>query len=873
VALWVLRVTVPASEVDAIAGDLEETAVAEGRGGLWFLGQAVLFALSFGAARVWQGLRAARRATSIGEILREGRTMEGWWKDLKVSGRGLMRRPGFTLIVVATLGLGIGANTAIFSVVQGALLWELPYPDPDRLVRHSDGYRDWGAYGSSMSLPNILDLREGSTQVQAMEAYTVRSVNLAGEERPERVRGLAVGPDFFRVLGMPPALGRDFAREDNVRGAADVVILAHELWQDHFGGDPEIMGRTVLLDAYPFAVIGVMPEAFEFRGNPRLFFPIQYEGQEMGRLGRGFNAIGRLAPTATLEGARTELQAIFRRLEEEYPEANQNWQTWIDPLKSWMVGSASTASLRLLAGAVLLVLLISCVNVANLLLVRSESRQKELAVRVAMGAGRGRLLPVFLSESLLLGLGGGVLGLALAYWGVPVLVSLYGSALPRADAIGIDGGVLAFALGLSVATGLLVGALPALRTDVSQIQGHLKEGTRAVSRSGRRIRQGLVVVEMALSVMLAAGAALLMQSFWNVTSVDSGLAEPEQVLVAGLSLSSGTYGDAASQVAFSRELAAAAEAAPGVTAAGLTSRLPLNGGYNITDLFVHNDDERVAHFVELRYVTPGFFAAAGLDLVAGRGITYADGDEGINVLVTRELAVQLFGGPDAAVDQFIRPGHQEEPFRVVGVAEDIRDMGLTRRPPPGIYFAVGPQARSSDLFLLVRASGDPTQALPGLREAVARLDPALPLYGTRLLSDVIDGTVRTRRFSMSLFALFAGLALLLGAIGIYGVMSFTVSERTREVGVRLALGARRDDVVRMVLRSGLQLTLLGLLIGVSSAVAASRLLADLLFEVEGTDPLIHGGVGLLLTVVALAACYLPARRASSVNPVEALRHE
>ncbi len=877
VARWLLARCVPPEELEAVEGDLLEEATDHGHGRLWLVIQAGVVVLGFVVAEVGRRAGAVHAAQTVSEIFdAEGVGMEGWLKDLKVSVRSLARRPGFSAIIIATLALGIGVNTAIFSILRGAVLFNLPYDEPSRVMWHSDGWRESGGWGSSQSLPNLLDIRDQASTLADLEAYGYRSMNLAEADPPERALGLLAGPAFLSILGVHPVLGREFTEEDNLDGAPDVVLLTHGLWQERFGGGSDIVGSTVDLDGTPFTVIGVLPESFEFRPDPRLLMPLKYGGRlgEYNRRGRGLHAISRLADGATRESAQAEVASIFSRLAEAYPESNTGWTTFVHPIREFMVPESARNSLRLLSWAVAMVLLIACVNVANLLLVRSESRQRELAVRVAMGARRSRLLPVFLSESLLLGLLGGAAGVVLAYLGLPVLVSLYGASLPRADTIAIDGVVLAFAAGVSILTGLIVGILPALRVDVGRLAGQLKEGTRAVSRSGQRVRQALVVVEVALSVMLVSGAGLLLKSFQRMASIDTGLKEPEQVLVTNVTLSAGAYDGAEEWAAFFADLVRSVEGIAGVEAVGITNRLPLNGGYNVTNLYRYDDRDRVSHFVELRYVSPGFFDAVGIELLAGRQLTSADGEEGTNVVVTAELARQLFGSASDAVGGAIVFEGAEEPERIVGVVSDLKDLGRTRAAPPGIYYANGPGATAGRASILtIRVQGDPMDVLPNVRAAVNGLDPSLPVYGTRLLSDVEAQTVGVQRFNMSLFGLFAGLALLLGAVGIYGVMSYMVSERTRELGVRMALGARGGEVVRMIMKGALSLTLAGMIVGVVAALLSGRFVVELLYEVEPNDPVVLTAVVVILLGVAMAASYLPARRASSVNPVEALRHE
>lgn len=799
--------------------------------------------------------------------------VEGWVREMRFALRALAKRPGFVAATVGTLALGIGGSTAIFSVIHGAVLRPLPFHEPDRLVFLSESWKDQAVPGgSSMNPANFADLQASVRSIEGMTPYTFWSANLTGGDRPQRVQGLQVGHEFFSTLGVRPVIGRDFSLEEGSVGGPDVALVTHELWRDLFGGDPGLVGRDVVLNSTPYTVIGVLPEGTGFPGSPRIYVPLHFAGAEHSRGGRDLNGVGRLVPGATLETARQDMMAAYAPLEEAYPQ-NDNWTAWADPLHDLAVRPAQRRSLELLGWAVGLVLLIACLNVANLLLVRAETRQRELAVRVALGAGKGRLIPHFLSEGLVLGVIGGGLGVVVGYAALEAIKSGFSRMLPRADEIGLDSTTLLFALGVSLLSGLVVGLVPAVRTRALDLQADLRDGARGVSGAGSRLRQSLVVGEIGLAVVVLAVAGLLGNSFYRVARIDTGLRDPEQVLVAQVALGD-EYEDSASRARFFQELMARVEGLPGVTSAGLTSRLPLFGGSNFTSVPVVGDPERAARFVEWRMVTPGFFDAVGVRLEEGRMMDASDAalDTLRTVVITRELARQLFA-EESPLGRRIDLFGDEVGMEVVGVVSDLRDLGHERPVPPGVYAAAGNAVAPAFAYLLVRSATDPLQLVPRLRELVQELDPGLPVFGTRTLDDVVRQRLGGRMFAVSLLAIFAATALLLGSIGIYGVMSYAVSQRTREMGVRLALGAKGVDVVRLVVRHGVRLTVLGLALGLAGAWLSTRWISSQLFGVEATDPLTYVGVAVLLGGVSLLASWLPARRAARTDPLEALRAE
>lgn len=798
--------------------------------------------------------------------------MGDWVREIRLALRSLARRPGFAFLAIVTLALGIGANTAIFSVIDGAILRPLPYADPDRLVWLSDGHDDFGGSGIDQSLPNLLDLRAGSSLLASSAMYTFGSVNLATAERPERARVLLTSSEMLGTLGVEPRLGRDLLSEDDISGSTRVVILTDEVWRTRFAADPAVVGQNTTVDAAPAVIIGVTGPDFRFPGDPELIMPLQHEGAEYPRGNRYFHAIGRLAPGASIAGLRSELQGIFDGLVEEYPGPNEDWFTWADPMRDFALGR-NRQGLFLFGGAVALVLLIACVNVANLLIVRAETRQRELAVRYALGAGRSGLLPHFLSEGLVLALAGGIMGTVGAYWGVDLLVGLFGGVLPRADQIGLNANALGFGIAVSIVVGILVGLVPLVRMHPALLHQTLKEGGRGSRGGTRRLGSGLVMAEVALAVLIVTAAGLLTNSVWRLQHIELGVADEERVLTFQLSLPEARYRADESIRLFYDRLADDIQRIPGVQAAGFVNRLPLLGGYNTTVFSAVDDPERVARFVSIRSVTPGYFEAVGVPLVRGRWLEPAEfADTAMRFLLINEtLARELFGTEDP-IGRRVGPNWRDGGVEVVGVVGDIAGGRATQPPPPAIYFAAAANAQRA-MGGLVRTVGDPMTVLPAVRRLMQEADAEVPLFAVRTLEDIAQARLGRQQMAMSLFGLFAGLALLLGAIGIYGVMAYSVTQRAGELGVRLALGASRASVLRLVLGQGVRLTLPGVAAGLLLAVAATRLIQGLLYNVSALDPLTYGAVAVVLAVVSLSATCVPAYRATRVDPLSSMRSE
>lgn len=835
------------------------------------------------AARAWYRRQVAGFALRwrAFDTRRGGRgTMETWTRDLRLALRALMRAPGFTAVAVLTLALGIGANTAMFSVIEGTLLRPLPYDRPDELVWLADGHRNFGGGGTNQSVPNLMDLRAGSERMRSSAIYRVLGGNLSAGEQALRVPILFTSSELLDVLGMAPALGRDLLPPDDAVGAEPAALLTDAVWRSSFGADPGVVGTTITVDARPARVVGVLTPDFTFPGDPRIVMALQHVGADLTRNQRGYNGIARLTEGADAAALTEELQGIFSGLVETYPDANEGWFTMARPLSDYMLGR-NRDSLLLLGGAVLLVLLIACVNVANLLLVRAERRHREMAVRYSLGARRSALASLFLAESMILALAGGALGIAGAYGGVDLLVSLYGDTLARADAISINGTVLLATLAASLLVGVVVGLVPLVRVRGDELQHHLKEGARGSSGRGSRLGRGLVAAELALSVVVVAGAGLMANSMWRLQRVDLGVRDAQRVMTFTLSMPATSYPDAAAIGGFVDELEARLEALPGVRAAGFVNRLPLLGGDNTT-VTAWGDPERRKDFTSVRFVTPGYFEAVGVPLVAGR---WFDPEEarGSNdaVIINETLARALFPGEDP-VGQ--RIAHTPGGLVVVGVCGDLAG-GSPDRPPPGAFYVplgtmlrlFGDDSRSPGDYwgfgALVRTTGDPRALLPSMREAVRTIDPGLPLDRVRTLHDIAVDRLGARRFALSLFGVFAGLALLLGSVGIYGVMSYSVAQRAREVGMRMALGASRGSVLRMIFGESARLVVPGLVLGLGAALASARLLDNLLFEVSPLDPWTYVAVATVLTLVSVAATWVPAFRATRVDPAASMRRE
>jgi predicted permease len=803
-------------------------------------------------------------------------------QDLRYGARMLRKNSGFTLIAVLTLALGIGANTAIFSVVNGVLLKPLPYREPEQLIRLFESSQTQPKF--PMARGNFQNYREENATLAGLALYTRRDMELSQDGKPERLAALGVTAGFFELLGVRPLLGREFRREDELPNNSSVVILSHALWQRRFNGDPDVVGKAVTLEGRPFTIVGVMPPGAQhvggdYRSTPHgatvdLWGPLEIPPQA--ERGAHFcNAIGRLKPGVTLDQGAADLNMIAGRLAQQFPNTNQGWRIAIQPLREEIAGRARTTLLALF-GAVVFVLLIACVNVANLLLARATGREREIAVRAAVGAGRGRIVRQLLTESLLLAMVGAAAGIMLAQWAIDALRKLGPEQLPRMQSVSIDGRILLFTLGVTMVTGVLFGLAPALQGGQVNLNVSLKEGGRGGGGQRRRLRDTLVITEVALALTLLAGAGLLIRSFWKLQQADPGF-NPDRVLTASLSLPDTRYGDATKVAAFQQRLLERLAALPGAQSVGLTSDLPWTGYDENAGFLIegktfppNNEPEGRYHFVSSEY-----FRAIGVPLIAGRFFNADDRQDARPVvLINRAMAERYWPGESAVGKRFTFSSQPKERdwFTVVGIVGDVKDFPHSPAAAPAFYWPTMQQT-PRQFILAVRSGADPLNLIEAVRDEVRALDKDLPLAEVKTLGTIAATAVAGRRFTLRLVGLFALTAMALAAIGIYSVLSCLVAQRTHEVGLRMALGAQLGDVLKLVIRQGMTLVLLGLALGLGAAFALTRLIKGLLFEVSATDPLAFAMAAALLAVAALLACYVPARRATKVDPMVALRHE
>jgi len=809
------------------------------------------------------------------------KALEELGQDLRFALRQLAKSPAFTLIAILTLALGVGATTSIFSVVDGILLRPLPFPAPDRLVRVyplSDAGKP-----SAFSVLNYLDWRKQSRTVEAASLLDTTSVNLTGAGgEPERLRGALVSPEFFSVLKAPLVAGRGFAAGEDRPGAARVVVLSEELWTRRFGGEPGMVGRTVTLDGTPYTVIGIAGRN-RWPSIVDLWMPFELTAERIDPGNRGavyLSAVARLAPTASLQGARAEARTIAARLAAQYPEKNTGYRMDLAGMQTFMVGDVRVP-LLILMGAVLFVLLIACVNVANLMLVRASGRESELAVRTALGAGRARIVRQLLTESVVLALLGGAAGAALAVWATRALVALAPQKTPRLQEVGVDSSVLLFTLAVSLGTGILFGLAPALRASRPDLSAVLKEGARSSrGRLAVQARSVLVVVETALAVVLLAGAGLLLRSFGELLHVDPGF-NPKHAIAFNLAPPSPKYEKDATLRSLANTLVERIQGIPGVTAAGVSAfGQPLSSGnfwlsFDVEGRPKARPGEEPA--MRIAMVTPGYVPALGLKLIRGRLFNAEDREGAMRVVIlTQAAAHQYFPHEDPIGKKIILGwGFANGEFwtgRVVGIIGDFKQSTLSNDSDPQLL-APYDQLPIGSLSVVIRSTKDLGAVAAAARAKVHEVDPDLPLYELQTMEDVVSASVAQPRFYMLLLGGFAAVALILAAIGIYGVIAYAVSQRRQEIGVRMALGASRDRVVRMVLGQGLVLAFAGAAAGLGAAFLATRGLRTLLYSVSASDPLTYTGVALTLVLVAAFASYLPARRAARTEPQLALRGE
>ena len=812
---------------------------------------------------------------------RVGYNFDALLQDMRFGWRMLLKTPGFTVVAIATLALSIGANTAIFSLVNGVLLRPLPFQEAERIIFMEAKNPAAGITQSNISYLDFTDWSQQSDLFASAAAYWTGNAQFGADgAEPERVPRAGVTTGFFSVLGVRPLLGRAFRPEEDHRYPQTVAIISHGLWKRRFGSDPNIIGKQVRISGSSMTIVGVMPPGFEYPEQTQVWVPSAANLSQEPRDNRAWSGIARLNAGVDLKQAQTRLSAINARLEKQFHETNKGWDVSLSTLHKRLVREVKPSLLALL-GAVGFVLLIACANVANLLLARSAARQKEIAVRAAIGASRSRVLRQMLTESILLSAIGGLAGLVLSIWLTDVLMSMLPEGAPRIEQAGIDYRVLTFALGVSALTGILFGIVPALQASKLNVTSALKEGGRSCDGHRRTsARSLLLIAEVALSLMLLVGAGLLIKSFIRLQEVRPGF-NAHNVLIAQLSLQPGANYKSQQFVEFFRELTERLEAEPGVQAVGGSVNLPLNAtGYAIGRGFIPEghpltvDESKDASFST---ITGDYFRALQIPLVSGRFFEPRDNADGPKVVIINETtAKREFGSPAAAVGKRLSiwagfRGHDETALReIVGVVGDTKTGSLTEEGDMQIYVPHAQDSQWNFMGLVIRTAGDPAAFASILRRDVQALDKDQPIYNVRTYDDMVMTSLGTRRVSMQLFAVFGSAALLLAAIGIYGVMAYSVTQRTQEIGIRMALGAQKSDILRLVVRQGMTLTLIGVIAGLAGAFALTRVIANLLFGVGASDPTTFIAIALLLVFVSLIACYLPARRAARLNPTVAL---
>jgi len=806
--------------------------------------------------------------------------MRNLWQDLRYGARVLMKKPGFSLIAVITLALGIGANTAIFTVVDAALLRGLPYKSPENLFHIWETTPQKEYSQREFSYPDYQDYQQNRVFAE-IAAYRGGGGLLKGRGETELVMAPAASTNFFSILGIEPVIGRSFRPGEDNPGAERVTVLTYGLWQRKFGGDAGIIGQSLTINNMNYTVIGVLPASFQFALRPAdLWLPYQpTENQLTRRYMHGTNLIGRLKSGVIVEQAEAEMRAIASRIEREHNQSHAGTSIRIVPLQEEIVGQVKPI-LLVLFGAVGFVLLIACANVAGLLLTHSLARQKGVAVRAALGAGRWRLIRQFLTESLLISLLGGAAGLLVASAGIDALAAVLPddqlSSMPFLKSLRIDSGILVFAFGLSLLTGVLFGLAPALQATTKDLFESLKEGGRTTSGGARqRLRSALVITEIALAVVLLVGAGLMMKSLFRLLKVNVGF-DPHNVLTMTIVMPASKYTDANRQINFHEQLIARLAALPGVGGAGTVNILPLLGG-NTTRFTVEGDpipppgQEIDAN---IRVASDSYFRTLGVPLIKGRMFDERDKEDAPGVvIINKTLADRLFAGRDPIGRRLSYTGVNSPPDLIVGVVGDVKITGLDQAIKPVLYYPYR-QIASPAASLVVRTNGDPGTLVSAIRNECRALEPDIVLFNVRTMEEMITNSSASfmRRFPALLIGLFSSIALLLASIGIYGVVSYSISRQTHDIGVRMALGAKSSDILRMVLKQGLALSVVGVVLREKGSLALARLLGAMLFEVSMSDPAIFALVSALQGIVALVACYIPARRATKVDPMVALRH-
>jgi len=819
--------------------------------------------------------------------------MNNLLQDLRYGARAIRKTPGFALAAILVLALGIGANTAIFSVVNAVLLRPLPFKDPGRLMQiwHVPPQSSFpGLTRFSVSPANYLDWQAENHVFQQMSIYGFGTFNLTGHGEPQSLIARRVSHEFFSVLQAEPMLGRTFNPEEDQPGHNYVVVLNESLWRSQFNADPGIVGQKITLDGAAYTVIGVMPSKYQFpitsdpADAPKLWTPLAMTAQQ--RTVRGnhnMGVIGRLRPGVELKQAQAEMDTISRRLEQQYPADDRGWGAAVVPLSEDLVGDVRPALLVLL-GAVAFVLLIACANVANLVLARTVSRQKEIAIRSALGATQARVLRQVISETVLLSLCGGLLGIAIAYLTLRLIVTSIASQLPRASQIGLDAPVLGFAFIVSVLAGVVAGLLPAWRLSRTNVNDALKQGSRTSSDSGgNRTRGVLVVSEVALSLMLLIGAGLMIRSLWMLRKVDPGF-DPHNVLALTPSIARTTYQQAAQEVAFFDQVLERVRALPGVESAAVIDDLPLNGGGSVQPLAIEGRPVQAMADqpeVSVRRISPGYLRTMHIPLIRGRDFGEQETATSPGAILINAAMAKRFWPNEDPVGKHLTltfaPDRQRE---IVGIVGDVKDSGLNNSPDAMLYVPLahlsspnGESFRSFPMWVVVRTTNNPSNLISSVTNALHQVNPEMPVLGTTTLEELVGSSLSQQRFNALLLAAFAGLALFLAAIGIYSVLAYNVRRRVREIGIRMALGAQLNDVLRMVVIEGMKPTAIGLAIGVAGALVVGRVLSSLIYGIKATDMATFASVSAVLVAVGFLASIIPAYRATRIEPVKTLRDE
>jgi predicted permease len=804
--------------------------------------------------------------------------MSATLQDLKFAVRMLAKSPGFTVVAVLTLALGIGANTAIFSIVNAVLLRPLPFQDSSQLVLMRETYK--GVGNVSVSYPNFLDWRQQSHCFSAMAIINNVGFNLSGVAQPENIGGYAVSPNFLALVGVRPVLGREFLPSEEKPGTAPVILLSYQLWQSHLGADPAVIGRSITLDGRSFSIVGVLPPAFRFLDRTDVLVPIGVFAADLTDRGeRGdTDVVGRLSPGVRLAQAAVEMNTITARLATQYPQTNHGFGAHLESFREAFSGDTRLAVL-VLFGAVVFVLLIACVNVANLFLVRGAARAREIALRQAFGASRGRLLRQMLTESLVLAFCGGVLGIVLGAWGISGLGYLLPADSLQTMGVRMDPSVFLFAAVIIVLVAFAFGLIPALQATRPDLQATLKEGGRSATSTSaqHRLRGALAIAETALALVLLVGAGLMLKSLYHLIQVSPGF-QPARVLYMEMDLRSDQYSKDPAILNFWQQVLDRVRVIPGVESAALGTVVPLTGNHRRSDItieglptpgpgeFPHPD----RHNVSAAYIT-----TMGIPLLRGRNFSNADNETAPDVaLINSTMARRFWTDGDPIGKRFLwgHPGEDEKWITIVGVVADTKLYGLDNPARLEVYSPYR-QRPSADMNLVVRSAMDPASLTSAIRAAVAAIDKDQPIFDVHTMQQLVDDSISTRRLTLVLLGIFSALALILAAIGIYGVMAYSVALRTQEIGIRMALGAQQKDVLRLILGQGARIAFFGVAIGLVAAAALARLLSSLLFSVSASDPITFAAVSILLVAIALLACYIPARRALRVDPIIALRYE